>query len=157
MNVEELERLVALVQNANIRELTLRQDDNRITIRKQIPPQTAPMSTALVPLEGGYEGVFQEADYTIEQTGSAFDGQIGENEENIALVTSPLVGVFHHLKPLVGLGAKVKEGQVVGIIEAVKLMNEVMAPCDGKVVDVLIEDGMPVEYGQELYAIEPDA
>ena len=156
MNVEELERLVALVQNANIRELTLRQDDNRITIRKQVQPQTPPMSTALIPIEGGYEGVFHQADYTIEQTGSAFDGEIGE-EENISLVTSPLVGVFHHLKPLVGLGAKVRQGQVVGIIEAVKLMNEVMAPCDGKVVDVLIEDGMPVEYGQELYAIEPAA
>jgi biotin carboxyl carrier protein len=58
------------------------------------------------------------------------------------------------MKPHVGLAAMVREGQVIGQIEAIRLMNDVIAHASGQVVDVLVEDGMAVEYGQHLFAID---
>lgn len=74
-------------------------------------------------------------------------------------VTSPMVGTFYKApapdaKPFVELGATVKEGQVVCIIEAMKLMNEIEADAAGKVVEICVEDGQPVEFGQVLMYVE---
>ncbi|GAA1913599.1 acetyl-CoA carboxylase biotin carboxyl carrier protein [Streptantibioticus ferralitis] len=75
-------------------------------------------------------------------------------------VTAPMVGNFYHAPepgapPFVNVGDLVEEGQDIGIVEAMKLMNPVQAECSGRVVAVLVEDGNPVEYGQPLIALEP--
>lgn len=74
-------------------------------------------------------------------------------------ITSPMVGTFYKApspdaKPFVELGATIKEGQVVCIIEAMKLMNEIEADAAGKVVEICVEDGQPVEFGQVLMYVE---
>jgi acetyl-CoA carboxylase biotin carboxyl carrier protein len=146
MDTTELERLVELVQNARIRELTLKQNGARITIRKALPQTTT--GTALVPYteetEEERRAVYESEEVTtyVEMPQRLF-------------VTAPLVGLFRHVKPLIGLGAHVEEGQVVGVIEAMKLMNDVIAPVGGVVTDVLIEDGRAVEYGQTLFELQP--
>jgi acetyl-CoA carboxylase biotin carboxyl carrier protein len=75
-------------------------------------------------------------------------------------VTSPIVGTFYRSsspdKPsLVEVGDMVKKGQVLCIIEAMKLMNEIESEASGKIVQVLVENGQPVEYGQPLFVVEP--
>ena len=85
----------------------------------------------------------------------SFTGNI-ENEEN--LVCSPLVGTFYlapspEEDPFVKPGDTVTKGQTIGIIEAMKLMNEIVAECDGTVEKVLAENGEMVEYGQPLFCI----
>lgn len=75
------------------------------------------------------------------------------------VVKAPLVGTFYKApspdaKPFVEIGQKVKKGDVIGIIEAMKLMNEVPAPADGEVVQILVEDSRMVEYGQPLIVIK---
>ena len=87
---------------------------------------------------------------------SSFTGNI-ENEEN--LVCSPLVGTFYlapspEEDPFVKPGDTVTKGQTIGIIEAMKLMNEIVAECDGTVEKVLAENGEMVEYGQPLFCIK---
>lgn len=152
MDIAELERLLELVRNANIRELTLRQGEARITLRKAPPVETT-TGTALVAVYG------EETDYLAE-TAEGQDLSAAGNGAPVATpvaslqITAPLVGVFRHVKPIIGLGARVTEGQVVGVIEAMKLVNEVTAPFDGAVTDVLVEDGMPVEYGQALFILQ---
>lgn len=148
MNVSELEQLVTLVQGANIRELTLRHNGARVTIRK---------SPAV------YEhGIEESVSETAEERDAASGAQDGKQEEDLpeadgtVPVTSPLVGTFKPAKNPVGLGALVESGQVIAIIEAMKLLNEVTAPCAGKVVEVFVEEGQFVEYGQELFALEPE-
>ncbi len=79
---------------------------------------------------------------------------------NVHYVTSPMVGTMYRASspssdPFVEVGDMVKKGQTMCIIEAMKLMNEIEADIDGKVVEVLSENGKPVEYGQKLFAIEP--
>jgi biotin carboxyl carrier protein len=143
MKVEEIERLVGLVEHAHISELTLRQEGARLTIRK--PVGVAHTHGALVPYEEPHE--FAEEEGYIETP------LLAAPSEPIATVTAPLVGFFRHVKPMVGLGAQVKQGQIIGIIEAMKLVNEVKAPEAGVVTDVLVEDGLPVEYGQALFDI----
>ncbi|MGN9767307.1 acetyl-CoA carboxylase biotin carboxyl carrier protein [Micromonospora sp. SD12] len=76
-------------------------------------------------------------------------------------VRSPIVGTFHRAPepgaaPFVAVGDLVRPGQVVGIVEAMKLMNEVSAERGGRVVEVLATDGQPVEYDQPLVALDPD-
>ncbi len=147
MNVSELEQLVTLVQGANIRELTLRHNGARVTIRK------SPTVSEIGAEEGesASEGELEADSNT--QTGKT-ESDLPEVDGTVP-VTSPLVGTFKPAKNPVALGALVESGQVIGIIEAMKLPNEVTAPCAGKVVEVFVEEGQFVEYGQELFALEP--
>jgi acetyl-CoA carboxylase biotin carboxyl carrier protein len=149
MDVTELESLVALVQKANVRELTLRQGEARITIRKSLlePAGSAPFSHAhSLPSEPPAS----ESEMHYEER----TGEVGLEET--VFIISPLVGVFHHTSPVVALGAAVKVGQTVGVIESMNLVHEVEATESGVVTDVLIEDGVVVEYGQQLFALRSD-
>jgi acetyl-CoA carboxylase biotin carboxyl carrier protein len=81
-------------------------------------------------------------------------------EERGVVVSAPLVGTFYRApgpdaRPFVEVGDKVEAGQQVAIVEAMKLMNAVTAEHDGRVIEVLVENGTPVEYGQPLFVLEP--
>ena len=90
--------------------------------------------------------------------------QSGEDQTG-SLVTSPLVGTFYSsaspeaeapsqdLPPYVQVGDKVKKGQVLAIVEAMKLMNEIESDFDGEIAEIYVENGQPVEYGQKLFRI----
>lgn len=151
MDVTELENLVALVQKSNVRELTLRQGEARITIRKAALPVTESFSASYAHVSH----VFPE--HSSEERELSLDTAAEDSErEKVGFITSPLVGVFHHVSPVVGLGAVVKSGQTVGVIESMNLVHEVEAVENGVVTDVLIEDGVVVEYGQRLFALRAD-
>lgn len=83
----------------------------------------------------------------------------GVKEEGLKTVTSPMVGTFYRApspdsQPFVEEGTIVKKGQVLCIIEAMKLMNEIESEFDGRIVSILVENGQPVEYGEQLFVIE---
>ena len=74
-------------------------------------------------------------------------------------MTSPFVGTFYRApspdsSPFVDVGTRVKKGQVLCIVEAMKLMNEIEAEVDGTIVQILVENGQPVEYGEPLFKIK---
>ena len=84
---------------------------------------------------------------------------VSQQEENYKIVKSPMVGTFYNSpspdkEPFVKVGDKVKKGQVLCIIEAMKLMNEIESEFDGEIVEILVEDGKPVEYGKPLFRIK---
>jgi acetyl-CoA carboxylase biotin carboxyl carrier protein len=81
-----------------------------------------------------------------------------KEEKNIYIVKSPIVGTFYRApapgaKPFVEVGSKVKKGDVLCIIEAMKIMNEIKSDVNGVVEEILVENGQPVEYGQPLFKI----
>ena len=78
--------------------------------------------------------------------------QSGEDQTG-SLVTSPLVGTFYAAPSYVQVGDKVKKGQVLAIVEAMKLMNEIESDFDGEIAEIYVENGQPVEYGQKLFRI----
>ena len=84
---------------------------------------------------------------------------VDEPEENLSQIKSPMVGTFYRSPapgkpPFVEIGQKVKKGDTVCIIEAMKMMNQVKSEFDGKIVDIKVEDGQPVEFNESLVSIE---
>ena len=76
-------------------------------------------------------------------------------------VKSPLVGVFYaapseDAEPFVSVGSRVKKGQTLGIVEAMKLMNEIESDCDGVVTEICVQNGDTVEYGQPLFVVSAE-
>ena len=149
MDIADVEQLVHMVRESGVGELTLRQDGARISIRKAARIADPTVSAEMESVEYTYSAQYAEV------VDDGLDGLAEEAGENI-LVTAPLVGVFAHVKPLAGLNARVSEGQVVGVIESMKLTTEIKSPVTGTIVDIFIEASHPVEYGQALFEIRPD-
>ena len=85
---------------------------------------------------------------------------IKTSDDNVLTVNSPLVGVFYssaspEADAYVAIGDRVKKGQVIGIVEAMKLMNEIESDYDGVVTDILVDNEQMVEYGQPMFVIKP--
>ena len=83
-----------------------------------------------------------------------------EEREDLIEIKAPMVGTFYHApapgaKPFVEVGDEIQPGDVVCIIEAMKLMNEIKAEIGGKIVKVLVENGAPVEFGEPLFLVKP--
>ncbi len=142
MNILEIETLVELVVASDVRELVLRNQDRKLTIRK--PPKQH------FPATGSTKG---QKSQSLVPTSAAGKRKVEEDQKNIQ-ITSPMVGIFRHAEPPAGVGTRVEQGTVVGIIESMKLMNEVHSKQDGVITEIFVESGMPVEYGYPLFAME---
>jgi biotin carboxyl carrier protein len=95
---------------------------------------------------------------TSEMTTTALEDQTQKSEtsieSNLDLVPSPTVGFFHHAEKPVGVGAVVRAGQTIGIVKTLAIPNDVTAPVDGRVMDILASEGSGVAFGQSLFTIE---
>lgn len=141
----EIKQLIDLMQGTSVLELTLQTEGRRVTIRRF--PGSAPSPP---PSEAG-------EDRTLPAIAEAAPPQPQQQIPRTVVVNAPMVGIFHHAEPPVGIGSRVEEGQVVGVIESMRLMNEVRSEHAGEVTQIYIEAGMPVEYGQPLMEITLDA
>jgi biotin carboxyl carrier protein len=139
MDIEAVEQIVALLKEFPVAEITLEQEGRRVHVRRPAPVAKGP---------GPNEGPPAAPEASL-----AAAGVPAESEP--VLLTSPMVGLFHHLVPPAGYGGLIAPGDVVGSIESMKLMSDVVADQGGRVVEVLIEDGAPVEYGQALFRLSP--
>jgi acetyl-CoA carboxylase biotin carboxyl carrier protein len=82
------------------------------------------------------------------------------SEESLHVITSPIVGTFYRApatgaEPYVKIGAKIEGGTILCVVEAMKLMNEITSDVVGEVMEIYVENGQPVEYGQKLFGIRP--
>ncbi len=144
----EVEDLVELLNKYQLTELELEKKGVRIRVRRD-PAPTFAIPSAEVPK------VAEATPLSLPQT----PAKSNENS-NFLTVSSPIVGTFYRAPspdadPYVEEGSLVKKGQVLCIVEAMKLMNEIEAEADGKVVKVLVESTTPVEFGQPLFFIDP--
>ncbi len=161
MDIKQIQELVKLVNKSNIGELKIEQDDFKITIRQKqdiiqqtpapSPSQVAPGSPNLLP-----------PTFSTSQAADNFvsDSTVSAKPENTIIIKSPMIGTFYRQagpdKPIfISVGEDVKPGQVVCIIEAMKLFNEIESEISGKIVKVLVEDASPVEFDQPLFLVEP--
>ncbi len=146
LNLEELKELISILNQTDIAELSLEFGDVRLHIRKN-EKTIVPVSqvVSVVPPEPIAIGNVSQAPPT---------------NKNLADVLSPMVGTFYRSPkpdeaPFVNKGDLVRKGQPICIIEAMKLMNEIEADIDGRIVEILIDNAQPVGYGQVLMKIEP--
>jgi biotin carboxyl carrier protein len=143
LNIAEIRQLISLMESSDIDEISVERESEGLKLVLRRP---APSSGAL--LEDDED--FGEDDFAAD----------AEKSKSTAVeVGAPLVGVFRasmkNDKPLVAPGDIVREGQIIAAIEALNVLNEVEASVAGRITDILVTDGQPVEYGQTLLVIEP--
>ncbi len=144
MELDELKQLMAMLKDTDITDLQIEKEGTKVKIRREkffghleiqhpVPSERRELRDKVIEIEAG---------------------------KGLVTITSPIVGTFYRAPSpeasvFVEVGAKVKKGQVLCIIEAMKLMNEIESEVEGEVVRVLVENGHPVEYGEPLFLIEP--
>jgi len=156
MRPSKIRSLIKLVEESNINELEVSSWGRKVSIRKRISGGNGhgpanPGSSLAPPPPKPSDG---HLELTTESPKEP------EKKINLLEIKSPMVGTFYRApapdaRPYVDVGENIRTGQVVCIIEAMKLMNEIESEVAGKVVEILLEDGKPVQFGQPLYLVEP--
>lgn len=154
MTLEEIKQLIQVVLESGVAELEVTRGENRVRIcraaRSQSHETVIPVSAPPAPAQNSGPAPATAAAPTAPLA-----------EDSITYVKSPIVGTFYEAPspdapPFVSVGDRVTPGQVLCIIESMKLMNEIEAEIAGTIVGKLVENGSPVEYGEALFAIRPD-
>jgi acetyl-CoA carboxylase biotin carboxyl carrier protein len=160
MNLDELKKILELVREHQLSEFEIEHDGLRLKVRKDqatgavvavTEPTRAPVA-APQPIAGGAPAV------TAAAPGPSVAPAVGDPEIELAVVKSPIVGTFYRAPEpgapdFVEIGTAIKKGQVLCIIEAMKLMNEIDSEYDGEIASIYVENGQPVQYGERLFAI----
>jgi acetyl-CoA carboxylase biotin carboxyl carrier protein len=177
MTLDEIKRLIEFIRAQELAEFELEQDGVKLRIKSgasaahvhvmQAMPVVAPIA-ATTPVAHAAPGASNPPAATNSSPGAS--GTLGapgepvapiapEEGTELAIVKSPIVGTFYRAaepgaKSFVENGDIVKKGQVLCIIEAMKLMNEIDSEYDGEIVSIYVENGQPVQYGERLFAIK---
>lgn len=156
-SLEQLRELVTILNKTDITELTLESGDLRLSIRKSETKVVSAMPSP-VSANAPLAAATTEPVLHIVQNHSATVADSLPVKKFIE-ITSPMVGTFYRSPapdepPFIELGDVVKKGSTVCIIEAMKLMNEIESESAGKIVEILVENTQPVEYGQVLMRLE---
>jgi acetyl-CoA carboxylase biotin carboxyl carrier protein len=155
INFKELSELLAAIATNNITELTLKNADFELTV-SQGKPQLTTTSTTFVEVERQLVGSLP-----VSESQQVIDRQaVATIDKNWVEIKSPMVGTFYRSPApdepaFASIGDRLRVGQTVCIIEAMKLMNEIEAESAGQVMEVLVENGQPIEFGQTLMYINP--
>lgn len=143
-----IEKLAKVLAETGLTEISLEDGEQAITLRKDVIVTSAPQAVVAAPAAVPAAPV--SAAPATEASAPAKKG---------TPITSPMVGTFYKspspdADPFVSVGSTVKPGDVVCIVEAMKMMNEIESEISGKIVEVCVEDGQPVEFGQVLMYVE---
>src|SRR5688572_30480635 len=164
MTVEEIRELIHVVNESGIAELEVQRGENRVRIRRSnVPPAheivlaSSPSPTVIAAPQVGALPQNSAAPAVTAPPSASAPPQV---DIELLFVKSPIVGTYYDAPapgapPFVKIGDYVSPGQVLCIIESMKLMNEIEAEVTGIVVKKLVENGRPVEYGEALFGIHP--
>ncbi len=158
MDFKQIQELIKMVNKSNIGEVTIEQKDFKVTVKQKEENITQVMSA---PLQAAPMQMVAPAANNSQPAAAAQAPKADEAPAaNTITIKSPMIGTFYRKsspdKPnLVDVGTDIAPGNVVCIIEAMKLFNEIESEIKGKIVKVLVEDSSPVEYDQPLFLVEP--
>ena len=153
MEFDEIKQILDMMREHELVEFELERDDFKVRLKKQSAGQWT-VAPALVP--SPMVSPHPQAGVAA----PAVPTPAPDDDKEFAIVNSPIVGTFYRAaepgaRPYADVGDTVKKGHVLCIIEAMKLMNEINAECDGQIVKVYVENGQAVQYGERLFAIKP--
>ena len=151
---EQLHRLLEVLGESDIQEFRLEGDDFRLEIRRNLPGQTVLASAAATPVVAAVAPQAVAAETTSPPPAAA------STRSDLQDITAPMVGTFYRAPApgepsFIEVGNRVDVGQPVCILEAMKLMNELESEVSGEVVEILVDNGTPVEFGQVLMRVKP--
>ena len=152
MNIKEIKEMINLMNENSLSELEVEKDDMRIRLKKTangIEGFDGPLVLQGQPFASGQVPKAQAAPAPLEKS-----------EIKTIEIKSPMVGTFYRAPnpeaaPYAEAGTSIEPGQVICIIEAMKLMNEIKSEIRGKILEILVDNAEPVEFGQPLFLIEP--
>jgi len=147
MDLEEIKKLIALLNEEALTEIEVEDSERRIRLKREPAPVLGEGYAPPTSLKKAEPAPAERVAEPIE-------------EDKRKQITSPIVGTFYQssspeVEPYVKRGDQVKKGQILCVIEAMKLMNEIESDLDGKLVEICVEDGTAVEFGETLFFIEP--
>ena len=154
MEINEIKKLIKVFENANVTELSIQEGDLKIKLSKNGAANTVVSSSPLPSME-----IPAATQTEIVQSELEKKAVESKSEDNLHIINSPIVGTFYRAPApdadsYVEIGDTVSSGSVLCIVEAMKLMNEIECDVNGKIVQILVENGTPVEFNQPLFKIE---
>ena len=152
MDLRKIKKLIEMLQESDLNEIEVKEGEESVRINRK----KESVIHASTPISVGQN--LNQSSAPLPQTDSS-EMENGQAAEDLNHINSPMVGTFYRKpapdkEPFIEVGQTVKKGDTVCIIEAMKMMNQVKSEFDGKVIAINIEDGDPVEFGQELISIE---
>jgi len=153
MDLRKIKKLMELLEESGIAEIEVKEGEESIKLCKQTAiQQTSPQYIAppTIPIDESTKSPSEDKSTSNQAISDVPDGE---------LITSPMVGTFYRAaspdsKPFVEKGQKVKKGDTLCILEAMKMMNQVNAEIGGTIIDILVDDSEPVEFDQPLFVIK---
>lgn len=150
MNLKEIKEMIALMNENDLMELEIEKDGMRIKLRKTTGEPQGAHPSVVIERPAFSDSARQGSVEIPQQAGSSTSVEI----------KAPMVGTFYRAPspeapPYVEVGQTVEPGQVICIIEAMKLMNEIKSEIKGKIIEITVENAEPVEFGQTMFIIEP--
>ena len=151
MDIRKVKKLIEMLEESNLEEIEIQEGEESVRLVKNKPNNLI-----------SNQPVYTESIQTIEDGTPERSKEVSEkpveNEDSGDLINSPMVGTFYASaspgsKPFISVGDQVNEGDVVCIVEAMKMMNEIKSEFSGKVLSISVENSQPVEYGQTLFEI----
>ncbi len=160
MRIEKIKEIIKLLENSSLESLEITEDTDTLKISKgdnRFQKKIGHHSEEDTAYQEHSEEKTIEKDSVLSTENS--ENKKIECKENQQAITSPMVGVFYQApnpkeSPFVEVGDRVEKGQVVCIIEAMKLMNEIQATESGEIAEICVENGKPVQYGQPLFYLK---
>ena len=160
MEFDDIERILALVLEHELAEFELERDGLKLRVKKSPGPGQAPVQMLMpTPAISHHHTIPTPAPASAGPAAAPEGAGPSDEELELAVVKSPIVGTFYRTPEpgapaFVEVGQRVKKDQVLCIIEAMKLMNEITSEYDGEIVSAYVENGKPVQYGERLFAIK---
>ncbi|MBC8053155.1 MAG: acetyl-CoA carboxylase biotin carboxyl carrier protein [Sphingobacteriaceae bacterium] len=156
MDIKQVQELIRFVSKSGVNEVSIEEKDFKITIKTNQPPIFA---SAPVAVSAPVAAAPAPAAVSVTPAAPAAPSSADESSKYVT-VKSPMIGTFYRSaspdKPFfVNVGDEIKVGQVICIIEAMKLFNEIESEVSGRIVKILVENSSPVEYDQPLFLVEP--
>ena len=148
MDIEEIRELLELIQQSAVEEFEMEKSGVRIRIRKSV------QHSMIAAAPGASQVSALEAETLLETPSETEEAE----DKDLHVFTAPIVGTYYitpkpDAEPFVQVGDKVFKSNVLCIIEAMKIFNQIECDVDGEIVAILVENGQPVEYGQPLFQI----
>jgi len=157
MEFEDIERILELVRQHDLAEFEVESDGMKLRVRKA--SAAFPMPPAMSQVAAPAAAAAQVSSAGAAPMPALPAASVEEESVELAVVKSPIVGTFYRCPEpgapsFVEIGQRVKKDQVLCIIEAMKLMNEITSEYEGEIVSAYVENGKPVQYGERLFAIK---
>ena len=153
MDLRKIKKLMELLEESGIAEIEVKEGEESIKLSRNTSSLATPVQQVM------QQPVFAPQQQSTEAVDSASTIKETKVNENKNTVNSPMVGTFYasaspESKPFVTVGQTVKKGDTLCILEAMKMMNQVQAETDGKILEILVDNAEPVEFDQPLFVIE---